>query len=439
AYDGIKISTEKGCFDEESLVFLVVEATLTDSEGAYVDSYYNSFAGRCTKASFDLPGDDETLIGGTYYLPKTVWGFIINSENPDGKDIETYITALKVSDESIINVSSDEDAWLLHAISKGATDVTATYLDENGIEREHTFKLSVKDVVYSCITERLTESIVALPGEKVSYETSMYCSKINPETDETVNTTIDDYTVDWDIVQIDNETEERIQKHTVSLSDNGQKLDIAISETSPESYFIIEGTFRIGTDIIEVTTDYLYVEKEVLSAIITDNYGYNEPSLPGDSADYTLEVSWKKFDETSKRVVVMDTSKVNITWEVELYDDDYYEDTTHNISNYVSYKVDADSSVLHFKINDKWIDEDKHVQITATASTGDDGISSSDSRWIDLSKDVDKFETAAYCAEAGSTISLDELKPQAKRYNKDNTTGQVVDEYNFWFSDEYFL
>lgn len=296
-------------------------------------------------------------------------------------------------------------------------------------------------VDYVGYAERAPGSYEVFPGETISYTARVYRFEYNPESEESTSTRIYDYTVEWNVVQIDDESEGEniINEYTILSSKESNRLDIKVNKTSPASHFAIHPTFRRGDEEIEHGwTHKSYVKKELLSVKITNNPGYIEPSLPGDSADYFAEVSWKKFDAASGKVSDMDTSKVSVTWDVVLHDDQYDKDTINKLSDYVSYEVDADNpNLLHFKINEKWVDEDRNVKITVTASVGDEGLSESDFVWIHLFKEVNKFETDECWAEAGSVIYIDELNPKAKRYNNENPQGIDDERYSFKFLDVY--
>ena len=288
-------------------------------------------------------------------------------------------------------------------------------------------------VDYVGYAERLTDNIDVCPGETAGFTTRMYRYESSPEKDVT-STRIYDYTVDWNIVQIDNVTGDKIQQYTISRFDNGKSIDITVNKTSPVSYFEIHPTFHMGDKTIDPgLTLKLYVNKEIISGKIINNYGFVEPSLPGDSADYYFEVSWKKFDAKTGKVIEMDTSNVETTWEVVLPDE-----KDEDASKYVSYKVDANNpNLLHFKINEGWVDEDKDVEIRAKATVGDE--EPSDFRRLHLKKEVAKFETDECRAEAGSVISIEKLNPKAKLYDEANPDGIYDDEYSFRFLDVYYM
>ena len=296
-------------------------------------------------------------------------------------------------------------------------------------------------VDYVGYVDREPGSYEVFPGETISYTARVYRFEYNSESEERTSTRIHDYTVEWNVVQINDESEGEniINKYTILSSKESNRLDIKVNKTSPASHFDIRPTFSRGDEEIEHGwTHKSYVKKELLSVKITNNPGYIEPSLPGDSADYFAEVSWKKFDAASGKVSDMDTSKVSVTWDVVLHDDQYDKDTINKLSDYVSYEVDADNpNLLHFKINEKWVDEDRNVKITVTASVGDEGLSESDFVWIHLFKEVYKFETDECWAEAGSVISIEELNPKAKRYNNGNSQGIYDEGYSFKFLDMY--
>ena len=189
-------------------------------------------------------------------------------------------------------------------------------------------------VDYVGYVDRVQDRVKVFPGETAGFTTKMYRYESSPDKDLT-STRIYDYTVEWNIVQINDEIEgeKEIKEYTILSSKDGKSIDIKVNKTSPVSHFEICPTFRMGDEIInpEVrTTLNLKVNKETLSGKITNNYGFVEPSLPGDSADYYFEVSWKKFDARTGKVIEMDTSKVKTTWEVVLFDKNHEPDTTDN-------------------------------------------------------------------------------------------------------------
>ncbi|MGN1216722.1 MAG: hypothetical protein ACI4TD_01970, partial [Phocaeicola sp.] len=291
-------------------------------------------------------------------------------------------------------------------------------------------------VDYVGYAERLTDNIELCPGETASFTTRMYRYESIPGKD-TTSTRIYDYTVDWNIVQIDDKTGNKIQQYTISRFDNGKSIDIKVEITSPVSHFDISPTFRMGDEIIdtgEILTLKLYVNTEILSGKITNNYGYVEPSLPGDSADYYFEVSWKKFDAETGKVIVMDTSELKTDWKVVLPDEN-----DKDASDYVSWNVDDDNpNLLHFKIKEDWVNENKAVEIRAAATVGDEGPSASDFRRLNLKTEVTKFETDECRVEAGSVISIKDLNPRAKLYNVTNQQGVYDNGYSFRFLDVYY-
>lgn len=296
-------------------------------------------------------------------------------------------------------------------------------------------------VEYLGYVDRAPGSFEVFPGETISFTARAYRYEYTQGSEEETTTRIHDFTVEWNVIQIDDESEgkNKINEYTILSSKESNRLDIKVNKTSPASHFDIRPTFRRGDEEIDYGwTHKSYVKKELLSVKITNNPGYIEPSLPGDSADFFAEVSWKKFDAASGKVIDMDISKVSVAWDVVLHDDQYDKDTINKLSDYVSYEVDADNpNLLHFKINEKWVDEDRNVMIKVTASVGDEGLSGSDFGWIHLFKEVYKFETDECWAEAGSVISIEELNPKTKRYNNENPQGIDDDGYSFKFLDVY--
>ncbi|MDO4472864.1 MAG: hypothetical protein Q4C17_06885 [Bacillota bacterium] len=243
---------------------------------------------------------------------------------------------------------------------------------------------------------------------------------------------VDNYTVKWEVVQkAATEGEPIIEENSVSMSEDTKRLDVTVKKTSPVSTIEIFPKFYIGDKLV-YDNGKIFLHVRNFYGKITDNCGGNEPTMPGDSIDYTFEIGWKEYDKESGKVIDIDTSDIEIKWEVVLKDKNDEVDPTHKINEYVSYNVDGKK--LHLELLDKWVDEKKYVVIEATASTEDGKYSTDDERRIVLEKNVD-IETIECIAEAGSVISIDDLKPQVKRY----PTGTKVDGCDFTFSDEYFL
>lgn len=294
-------------------------------------------------------------------------------------------------------------------------------------------------VDYAGHIERLSDTVYAFPGETAGFTTKLLRIESNEETGYWSVKEVDNYTVEWDVVQkAATEGKPIIYKNSVSMSKDTKRLDVTVKKTSPISTIEITPKFYIGDKLVygNVTIS-LHVRN--FYGKITDNCGGNEPTMPGDSIDYTFEIGWKEYDEESGKVSDIDTSDIEIKWEVVLNDRYDNEDSTHNINDYVSYNVDdKNQRLLHLRLLDKWADEKKYVVIKATASTKD-GKSTSDERRITLEKDVDIFETIECTAEAGSVISIDDLQPQVRRYNSQDHTGKKVDGCDFKFSDEYFF
>ncbi len=440
-YKGITISAAKGCFDEVTYVDLTVVARILNAENNEVGSYCNFFGGRSSKAIYYLPEDMKILVSETDNIDESVDGYVCNSDYPDGIDITTQIYDLTASDTEIVNISYSDGMWNLRALKKGTTELIAKYKDNNSVECEHRFNITVSDTVYYSSEECSIDDVYVFPGETVSYTTSLSYGTYDTENEDTIYNDITDYSVSWEIVQTDYATgeETEINHYRITQSENGKKIDLSIDKSSPESELTIKPIYHVGSETVEGSESYLCVKKEILTGNITDNYGYNEPALPGDSSDYTFKVSWKKFDEKTGKVIDMDTSKVKTTWDVELYDEYFNEDTTHALSDYVSHKQDAvKPNILHVKINNEWVDEDVNVKIIATASTGDEDISTEAYKWINLKKEIYTYETAEYFAAAGDEISINDLKPRAKKYNEENPQGIEEEEYDFAFSNDYY-
>ena len=295
---------------------------------------------------------------------------------------------------------------------------------------------SAVQVDYAGYIERLSDTVYAFPGETAGFTTELLRIESNEETGDWSEKKVDNYTVKWEVVQkAATEGETIIYENSVSMSEDTKRLDVTVKKTSPISTIEITPKFYIGDKLVygNVTIS-LHVRN--FYGKITDNYGDNEPSMPGDSADFTFEIGWKEYDEELDEVTDIDTSDIEIKWEVVLKDKNDEVDPTHKINEYVSYNVDGKK--LHLELLDKWVDEKKYVVIEATASTEDGKYSTSDWRRIVLEKDVD-IETIECIAEAGSVISIDALQPQVKRYNSQDPTGKKVDGCDFKFSDEYFF
>ena len=295
---------------------------------------------------------------------------------------------------------------------------------------------SAVQVYYAGYIERLSDTLYAFPGETAGFTTKLLRIESNEETGDWSVKEVDNYTVEWDVVQkAATEGEPIIYKNSVSMSKDTKGLGVTVEKTSPISSIEIIPNFYIGDKLV-YDNEKIFLHVRNFYGKITDNYGDNEPSMPGDSADFTFEIGWKEYDEELDEVTDIDTSDIEIKWEVVLKDKNDEVDPTHKINEYVSYNVDGKK--LHLELLDKWVDEKKYVVIEATASTKDGKYSTSDWRRIVLEKDVD-LETIEFIAEAGSVISIDDLQPQVKRYNSQNPTGTKVDGCDFKFSDEYFL
>ena len=291
---------------------------------------------------------------------------------------------------------------------------------------------SAVQVDYAGYIERLSDTVYAFPGETAGFTTKLLRYESNEETGEWSLKKVDNYTVKWDVVQkAATEGEPIIEENSVTMSEDTKRLDVTVKKTSPISSIEIIPNFYIGDKLV-YDNEKIFLHVRNFYGKITDNYGDNEPSMPGDSIDYTFELGWKEYNEESGEVNDIDTSEIEIEWEVVLKDKNDEVDPTHKINEYVSYNVDGKK--LHLELLDKWVDEKKYVVIEATASTEDGKYSTDDERRIVLEKNVD-IETIECIAEAGSVISIDDLKPQVKRY----PAGTKVDGCDFTFSDEYFL
>ena len=290
---------------------------------------------------------------------------------------------------------------------------------------------SAVQVDYAGYIERLSDTVYAFPGETAGFTTKLLRIESNEETGDWSVKEVDNYTVEWDVVQKAATEGDIIYANSVSTSKDTKRLDVTVNENSPVSSIEIIPKFYIGDKLV-YGNGKIYLHVRNFYGKITDNCGGNEPTMPGDSIDYTFEIGWKEYYEELDEVIDIDTSEIEIKWEVVLKDKNDEVDPTHKINEYVSYNVDGKK--LHLELLDKWVDEKKYVVIEATTSTKDGKYSTSDWRRIVLEKNVD-IETIECIAEAGSVISIDDLKPQVKRY----PAGTKVDGCDFTFSDEYFL
>ena len=207
---------------------------------------------------------------------------------------------------------------------------------------------------------------------------------------------------------------------------SGSSVAFANEEAQP-----VEGEAVNGEAIgVESEQPAVGLGNEGVTAVIKSVYGDSAPAIPGESGDYILEM----YDASGK-VIDMNTLEASINWDVKLHDKNNKEDETSALE-YVSYETDND--ILHLEIK-KWVEERKIVHITATVSAGDEWSIISTNMMIDLYPYVDKYETAEVFAAVGSVISINDLKPRIKRYNKEFPQGTVVDECSFRFLDEYSL
>lgn len=205
---------------------------------------------------------------------------------------------------------------------------------------------------------------------------------------------------------------------------SGSSVAFANEEAQP-----VEGEAVNGEAIgVESEQPAVGLGNEGVTAVIKSVYGDSAPAIPGESGDYILEM----YDASGK-VIDMNTLEASINWDVKLHDKNNKEDETSALE-YVSYETDND--ILHLEIK-KWVEERKIVHITATVSDGAESSITSPPCMIVLLKDVDEFETAGYFAAAGDVISINDLKTQTKRYNKEFPQGKVVDEHDFAFSNDY--
>ena len=108
-------------------------------------------------------------------------------------------------------------------------------------------------VDYVGYVDRAPGSYEVFPGETISYTARVYRFEYNPESEERTSTRIYDYTVEWNVVQIDDESEGEniINEYTILSSKESNRLDIKVNKTSPASHFAIHPTFRRGDEEIE--------------------------------------------------------------------------------------------------------------------------------------------------------------------------------------------
>ena len=162
-------------------------------------------------------------------------------------------------------------------------------------------------VNYAGYIERLSDTIYAFPGETAGFTTKLLRYESNEETGEWSVKEVDDYTVKWEVVQkAATEGEPIIDGNSVTMSKDTKGLDVTVKKTSPISDIEITPKFYIGDKLVygNVTIS-LHVRN--FYGKITDNCGGIEPTMPGDSIDYTFELGWKEYYEESGKVVNIDT------------------------------------------------------------------------------------------------------------------------------------
>ncbi|MDD6190013.1 MAG: hypothetical protein PUB75_00275, partial [Firmicutes bacterium] len=275
----------------------------------------------------------------------------VEGEGAAGETVNVEAEQLEISpvDENTEVIPEDENTEV--APGDGNTVDGEKQTEEKDTARlgeESEANGSSVQVDYAGYIERLSDTIYAFPGETAGFTTKLLRYESNEETGEWSLKKVDNYTVKWDVVQkAATEGEPIIDANSVSTSKDTKRLDVTVNENSPVSSIEIIPKFYIGDKLV-YGNGKIYLHVRNFYGKITDNCGGNEPTMPGDSIDYTFEIGWKEYDEESGKVIDIDTSDIEIKWDVVLNDRYDNEDSTHNINDYVSYNVDdKNQRLLH--------------------------------------------------------------------------------------------
>ena len=162
--DEIRIEDAEGS-DPESEEELQIEEAADDSENLILEtqddvSVFSSEDDNAgMRVEYYFPENDVILLGWTYDINKICDGYVWGDQN-DGKFrvTVTNVTVTNVPDENeseetaaapVCEIeSSDDNGWHLRAKRFGTAEVTLTYKDYYGEEKEHTFNIHVNGEKY---------------------------------------------------------------------------------------------------------------------------------------------------------------------------------------------------------------------------------------------------------------------------------------------------
>lgn len=162
--DEIRIEDAEGS-DPESEEELQIEEAADDSENLILEtqddvSVFSSEDDNAgMRVEYYFPENDVILLGWTYDINKIYDGYVWGDQN-DGKFrvTVTNVTVTNVPDENeseetaaapVCEIeSSDDNGWHLRAKRFGTAEVTLTYKDYYGEEKEHTFNIHVNGEKY---------------------------------------------------------------------------------------------------------------------------------------------------------------------------------------------------------------------------------------------------------------------------------------------------
>ena len=118
---------------------------------------------------FDF-GDCDMLPGWEQRISNKYNCYLVNKDNPDGKDFDLPVTSVTVSDGSVVSVTSDDEGWILRAKNEGECTVTVTYTDWDDLDATEDFTIKVGSDVYSVDLWPESGSDRVLPGKTVAMQ-----------------------------------------------------------------------------------------------------------------------------------------------------------------------------------------------------------------------------------------------------------------------------
>ena len=274
---------------------------------------------------FDF-GDCDMLPGWEQRISNKYNCYLVNKDNPDGKDFDLPVTSVTVSDGSVVSVTSDDEGWILRAGNEGECTVTVTYTDWDDLDATEDFTIKVGSDVYSVDLWPESGSDRVLPGKTVAMQAQAHHEQyLNGEYHDFSEEEMAEVTYNWEIEDIacngydltgcilviqDDSDPKKAEVSFNDIPEDCDGADVRIRVSVSE-----DGESRASNDYMLFMNDEYY---ELWPTQIDDN-----PDV-GEEITITPEVRRYPGEEGQEYDVL---TPGEVRFEAETYDDSAYEIT----------------------------------------------------------------------------------------------------------------